>query len=249
MAMAASTLNPKKRKCSSEHASNKISKKQKKKPAKKEKASKTKTTAQDSKTSLFVRLIDSGTILEHEPVFYLRKKDKAVMKEGWFTRDGVLCACCNQLFLLSKFEVHAGSSLHRPSANMFLRDGRSITRCQQSIEDPLLSSSSSSVRIMSEGPFEKIRESLYDCTSDGNSYRKPSEASYGQARDEGSSSGFVSDQSVDGDNVCLMCGDVGELMLCDTCPSAFHAKCLYLNDFPFHGWEIPIQLAMFLLQV
>ena len=79
--MAASTLNPKKRKCSSEHAANKISKKKKKKEKKspkKEKANnKTRPTAQDSKTSLFARLIDSGTISEHEPVFYLRKKDKA----------------------------------------------------------------------------------------------------------------------------------------------------------------------------
>lgn len=34
------------------------------------------------------------------------------------------------MFTLSNFEAHAGSKLHRPSANIFLDDGRSLTDCQ-----------------------------------------------------------------------------------------------------------------------
>lgn len=52
------------------------------------------------------------------------------MKEGKITREGIKCTCCQEVFTLSKFEAHAGSTLHRPSANIFLGDDRSILECQ-----------------------------------------------------------------------------------------------------------------------
>ncbi|MCO5548059.1 hypothetical protein L7F22_001515 [Adiantum nelumboides] len=82
------------------------------------------------KSTVLSWLIDKGIIKDSEPVRYLNRKDGHVMKTGKVTREGVLCKCCKLLFTLSNFEAHAGSKLHRPSANIFLEDGRSITDCQ-----------------------------------------------------------------------------------------------------------------------
>lgn len=150
--------------------------------------------------SMFSRLIDLGTVADHEPVFYMRKRDQSVMKEGKITRDGVLCCCCSQLFGLSKFEAHAGSALHRPSANMFLRDGRSVMDCLHSAESRGKSSNVTATgrRAPSKGKIE---------SDDGN------------------------------DNICQICGDGGQLMLCDSCPSAFHYDCLHLDAVPDGDWH------------
>ncbi|KAI5074170.1 hypothetical protein GOP47_0010131 [Adiantum capillus-veneris] len=77
------------------------------------------------------RLIDSGAVSHFDDVFYMHKRANEILKEGKITRDGVLCSCCATVFGLSKFEEHAGSRLHRPGANMFLRDGRSLVECAQ----------------------------------------------------------------------------------------------------------------------
>eukprot|EP00250_Pteridium_aquilinum_P017758 c23772_g1_i1 orf=432-2012(+) len=151
--------------------------------------------------SVFAKLIDSGTVSDQEAVFYLRKKDKSVMKEGRITREGVLCCCCNHVFFLSKFEAHAGSGLHRPSANMFLRDGRSLMDCQYAAEG-------------GEACNEAMtsRRSCFD------------RRSFPQSEDKN-------------DNLCQICGDGGELMLCDSCPSAFHYGCLHLDAIPEGDWH------------
>ena len=39
------------------------------------------------------------------------------------------------------------------------------------------------------------------------------------------------------DNICQICGDGGRLMLCDSCPSAFHAECLHLDEIPEGEWH------------
>lgn len=139
---------------------------------------------------LLAKLIDGGVVCDHEPVYYRRKRDKSVLKEGQLTREGVICGCCGHLFLLSKFEAHAGSGLHRPSANIFLKDGRSILQCQQDVEN-------------------------------GDSCMCPSD---------------LEDVS---DDICQICGDGGHLMLCDSCPSVFHADCLHLDAIPKGDWHCP----------
>ncbi|CAO2815464.1 unnamed protein product [Amaranthus hypochondriacus] len=40
-------------------------------------------------------------------------------------------------------------------------------------------------------------------------------------------------------DVCSVCCDGGELILCDRCPSAFHATCLKLQDIPKGDWFCP----------
>ncbi|XP_027090268.1 uncharacterized protein LOC113780994 [Coffea eugenioides] len=74
-------------------------------------------------------LIDNNVVLPRAKVHYRGKKDGRVMKEGKITREGIKCTCCQKVFTLSKFEAHAGSNYHRPSANIFLEDGRSIFQC------------------------------------------------------------------------------------------------------------------------
>ena len=55
------------------------------------------------------------------------------MAEGWITRDRIKCSCCREVFSLSRFEAHAGSSYRRSAANIFLEDGRSLLECQMQV--------------------------------------------------------------------------------------------------------------------
>ncbi|MCO5578450.1 hypothetical protein L7F22_032293 [Adiantum nelumboides] len=208
--MANASGNPKKRKSSSPDS--KVASFKKKKPFFSS-SKKTSSCLQDGRgCGLLTKLIDQRIISEHEPVFYLRKRDKSVMKEGALTREGVLCACCGHTFLLSRFEVHAGSGLHRPSANMFLKDGRSLMDCQQEIEagDARFGPTKhNQTNFSSSAESGAVQANLLQLENDAN------------------------------DNICQMCGDGGKLILCDTCPSAFHADCLYLDTVPEGEWHCP----------
>ncbi|XP_038980228.1 uncharacterized protein LOC103711112 isoform X2 [Phoenix dactylifera] len=75
-------------------------------------------------------LIDNNVVLPRQKVSYMHKRDGHAMKEGRINRDGIKCTCCHEVFSLSKFEAHAGSSTPRPSASIFLQDGRSLLQCQ-----------------------------------------------------------------------------------------------------------------------
>ncbi|PWA79385.1 Agenet-like domain-containing protein [Artemisia annua] len=75
-------------------------------------------------------LIDNNIVLPRAKVQYYCKKDGSTLKEGRVTRDGIKCNCCNRTFSLFKFQKHAGSTCGRPSANIFLEDGRSLLDCQ-----------------------------------------------------------------------------------------------------------------------
>ncbi|KAK1428861.1 hypothetical protein QVD17_17701 [Tagetes erecta] len=78
-------------------------------------------------------LIEKNIVSSGERVSYC-KKDGRILAKGRAYDEGIRCDCCDQLFLLSKFEAHAGSTYHRPAANIFLEDGRSIFDCQTQLQ-------------------------------------------------------------------------------------------------------------------
>lgn len=75
-------------------------------------------------------LIDNNVLLPEEKVQYRMGKDCKTMAEGSVTRDGIRCICCQETFTLRNFEVHANSTCHQPSANIYLENGRSLLECQ-----------------------------------------------------------------------------------------------------------------------
>ncbi|XP_043688984.1 increased DNA methylation 1-like [Telopea speciosissima] len=75
-------------------------------------------------------LIDAGVVSVNDVVQYRRRKDDAVVKDGWITRDGVHCKCCNKVLSVSEFKIHAGFKLYRPCLNLFMESGMPFTYCQ-----------------------------------------------------------------------------------------------------------------------
>ncbi|KAK8624265.1 hypothetical protein V6N13_065615 [Hibiscus sabdariffa] len=86
-------------------------------------------------------LIDNDVVLNLGKVYY-RNKAGMPLKKGRITRSGIQCDCCFRVFALTAFEAHAGSSNHRPAANIILDDGsgRSLSDCQRQVRDSMTSS-------------------------------------------------------------------------------------------------------------
>ncbi|KAK3003813.1 hypothetical protein RJ639_018957, partial [Escallonia herrerae] len=82
-------------------------------------------------------LIDNNVVLPRAKVHYRGRKNGCTMAEGRVTREGIKCSCCQDVFTLSKFESHAGSCNHRPAANIYLEDGRSLLECQLHLKHDL----------------------------------------------------------------------------------------------------------------
>ncbi|KAG2669946.1 hypothetical protein I3760_14G059900 [Carya illinoinensis] len=78
-------------------------------------------------------LIDNNVVFPREKVCYYSRKNHRSLAEGQITRDGIKCSCCEKVFTLYNFEVHAGSKNHRPAASIFLEDGRTLLDCQMQL--------------------------------------------------------------------------------------------------------------------
>jgi hypothetical protein len=74
-------------------------------------------------------LVEKNILLPRVKLIYKQRSDGPQIKEGSVVRDGIKCRCCNELFTLESFEVHAGCSTQFPAAYMFLKDGRSLSQC------------------------------------------------------------------------------------------------------------------------
>lgn len=73
-------------------------------------------------------LIDHKVVVLEAKVFCCGGNNNGV-KTGRLLRSGIACACCGFIFSATRFEAHAGCTKHRPSANIFLEDGRSLEDC------------------------------------------------------------------------------------------------------------------------
>ncbi|PWA79209.1 agenet-like domain-containing protein [Artemisia annua] len=110
-------------------------------------------------------LIDNSVLLPRSKVHYRCRKDGHTMKEGRVTRDGIKCSCCQTVFSISKFESHAGSSNRRPSANIFLEDGRSLLDCQLQLKSDRNARLCKTEPRRSKGNRQKlINDNDYICT-------------------------------------------------------------------------------------
>uniref|UniRef100_A0A5B7BAL2 Uncharacterized protein n=1 Tax=Davidia involucrata TaxID=16924 RepID=A0A5B7BAL2_DAVIN len=139
-------------------------------------------------------LIDSGVVSLNEVIQYRNPKDDAVVKDGFVTRDGILCKCCSKVLSISEFKIHAGFRLNRPCLNLFMESGKPFTLCQLEAWSAEYKARKSATRVV------QVEEM---------------------------------DQN---DDSCGLCGDGGELICCDNCPSTFHQACLYAQELPEGNW-------------
>ncbi|PKU79632.1 uncharacterized protein LOC110107923 [Dendrobium catenatum] len=92
------------------------------------------STSQHVSRTVLSLLIENDIVLPRQKVMYICKNDGHIMMEGRITREGIKCKCCSKVYSLSNFELHAGSTLGRPAANIFLKDGRSLSQCQMQMQ-------------------------------------------------------------------------------------------------------------------
>lgn len=147
-----------------------------------------------AKRTVLSWLIDVGVVPENECLQYWNKKGTRVMLEGWVSREGVLCECCNCVISLSEFETHAGGTRRQPFQNIYLQSGKSLTQCQMEAWD-------------TQDESRKFGKHVVEIDED--------------------------DQN---DDTCGLCGDGGDLICCDKCPSTFHQDCLGLKSVPEGDW-------------
>ncbi|XP_008783379.1 increased DNA methylation 1 isoform X2 [Phoenix dactylifera] len=74
-------------------------------------------------------LIQTGIVSLKDVLQYRDLKNEDVVKDGWITREGILCKCCSKILSVTDFKVHAGSKLRKPSSNLVLESGKSYTLC------------------------------------------------------------------------------------------------------------------------
>ncbi|CAL9029252.1 unnamed protein product [Prunus brigantina] len=71
-------------------------------------------------------LIDLHIVEDNAAVFY----DNEIMLKGTINRAGILCTCCEQMFTVWNFEVHAESELRRPYEYILVEsNGNSLLQC------------------------------------------------------------------------------------------------------------------------
>ena len=86
-----------------------------------------------------------------------------------------------------------------------------------------------------------ILDASEESPEDENEHSRPSAATplsgpRVQSRDEDMCSEDAADNN---DDECYLCGDGGQLILCDVCPKAYHLHCLGIETIPEGDWKCP----------
>ncbi|KAM6580304.1 hypothetical protein CsatA_004078 [Cannabis sativa] len=141
-------------------------------------------------------LIETGVLPLGTEVHY-----RGTQCRGVILRGGIKCRCCDQIFFLTAFENHAGSTKHRPAANILLEDGKTtLLDCQNLINNNNNNNPKSSG---THNNNDNPKSSGTDNNNNTNNHQN--------------------------DDVCGLCQYGGELLCCDGCPASFHAACLGIS--------------------
>ncbi|XP_038896680.1 increased DNA methylation 1-like [Benincasa hispida] len=157
-------------------------------------------------------LMDHGLVSPGDRVYstVASKDGPSITWWGSVTNEGIIkCDCCYNLFTISKFEAHTGSTKHRPAANIFLEDGRSLLDCQKQ-----LNPNNNRTQNETKATEKKVNNNNDNAHSDTPCLDK-------------------------NDCICSVCHFGGELILCDLCPAAFHGSCLGFKGIPSGDWYCP----------
>ncbi|XP_065009868.1 uncharacterized protein LOC135639839 [Musa acuminata AAA Group] len=88
------------------------------------------SSSQHSAKTVLSWLIDNDILLPRQKVYCMCEKDRQSRKEGRINHSGIKCMCCKTVFDLASFAAHSDNRTQRPSATIFLSDGRSLLQCQ-----------------------------------------------------------------------------------------------------------------------
>ncbi|XP_047326012.1 uncharacterized protein LOC124929654 [Impatiens glandulifera] len=81
-------------------------------------------------------LIDNDMVIPKTKVYYICEIDQRRLAEGEITPEGIKCVCCEHVFVIAKFETHAGIIDHNRSAtSLLLEDGRTLLECQSQLKN------------------------------------------------------------------------------------------------------------------
>ncbi|KAL9260435.1 Increased DNA methylation 1-like protein [Drosera capensis] len=195
------------------------------------------------KRNLLSWLIDAGLVKVNEKVRYMNLKRSRVMLEGWVTRDGIHCGCWKRNLL--SWLIDAGlvkvnekvryMNLKRSRVMLegwVTRDGIHCGCCSK-----ILTVSKFEIHAASKirQPFQNIHlssgTSLLQCMLEAwNKQDKSQRLGFSEINVKGDDPN---------DDTCGICGDGGDLICCDGCPSTFHQSCLEIQMLPSGDWRCP----------
>ncbi|KAG8374663.1 hypothetical protein BUALT_Bualt10G0019400 [Buddleja alternifolia] len=73
-----------------------------------------------AKATILSWLIYSGTVQENAKIFSVDETRKQMKNKGKIRRDGILCLCCNKIFIVTNFHLYVGRNCDKPYESIFV---------------------------------------------------------------------------------------------------------------------------------